>query len=154
MIVKTAKEGCLRYETLVEADRLAWALRQIPGVQTTIALADTVRQITAGSFEGNPKWLTISRNQDVLNYAAQQTSVNNPGMFNSECSVTPVIAYLADHKADTLKRVVDGAARIRRQAQRQGSPVPAGGRQRRHRGGHQHRREGQWRRCWSTCTWR
>ena len=110
VIVKTPKEGCLRYETLVEADRLAWALRQIPGVQTTIALADTVRQITAGSFEGNPKWLTISRNQDVLNYGAQQTSVNNPGMFNSDCSVTPVIAYLADHKADTLQRVVDGAA--------------------------------------------
>ena len=69
VIVKTAKEGCLKYETLVEADRLAWALQQVPGVQTTVSLADAVRQITAGSFEGNPKWLTINRNQDVLNYA-------------------------------------------------------------------------------------
>jgi len=67
-------------------------------------------RLIVSHFEGNPKWLTISRNQDVLNYGAQQTSVNNPGMFNSDCSVTPVIAYLADHKADTLQRVVDGAA--------------------------------------------
>ncbi|MFO1398710.1 MAG: MMPL family transporter [Burkholderiales bacterium] len=109
VIVRTDKEGCLRYETLVEADRLAWALRQVPGVQTTVSLADAVRQITAGSFEGNPKWLTINRNQDVLNYAAQQAGVNNPDLFNTECSVMPVIAYLADHRSETLERVVAAA---------------------------------------------
>ena len=114
LIVKTAKEGCLKYETLVDADRLGWALRQVPGVQTTVSLADAARQITAGSFEGNPKWLTINRNQDVLNYAAQQASVNNPDLFNTECSVMPVIAYLADHRAETLSRVVETAAEFAR----------------------------------------
>jgi predicted RND superfamily exporter protein len=109
VIVRTPKEGCLKYATLVEADRLAWHLRQVPGVQTTVSLADAARQITAGSFEGNPKWLTINRNQEVLNYAAQQASVNNPDLFNTECSVMPVIAYLADHKAETLDRVVRAA---------------------------------------------
>jgi predicted RND superfamily exporter protein len=109
VIVKTDKEGCLKYPTLVEADRLAWTLKQVPGVQTTVSLADAARQITAGSFEGNPKWLTINRNQDVLNYAAQQASVNNPDLFNTSCSVMPVIAYLADHKAETLTRVVAAA---------------------------------------------
>ena len=87
----------------------------MPGVQTTVSLADAVRQITAGSFEGNPKWLTISRNQDVLNYGAQQASVNNPDLFNTECSVMPVIAYLADHKAETLDRVVAAGAEFARQ---------------------------------------
>ena len=115
VIVKTDKEGCLKYETLIDADRLAWQLRQVPGVQTTVSLADAVRQITAGSFEGNPKWLTISRNQDVLNYGAQQASVNNPDLFNTECSVMPVIAYLADHKAETLDRVVAAGAEFARQ---------------------------------------
>ena len=112
VMVKTGKEGCLQYPTLVEADRLAWTLKQVPGVQTTVSLADAARQITAGSFEGNPKWLTINRNQDVLNYAAQQASVNNPDLFNTECSVMPVIAYLTDHKAETLDRVVAAAARF------------------------------------------
>jgi predicted RND superfamily exporter protein len=105
VIVKTEKEGCLTYPTLIEADRLAWRLRQVEGVQTSVSLPDAVRQITAGSFEGNPKWLTINRNQDVLNYAAQQASVNNPDLFNTACSVMPVIAYLSDHKAETLARV-------------------------------------------------
>ncbi len=110
VIVKTAKEGCLQYGTLVEADRLAWALQQVPGVQTTVSLANAVRQITAGSNEGSPKWLTIARNQDVLNYGAQQASVNNPELFNTDCSVMPVIAYLSDHRAETLDRVVAESA--------------------------------------------
>ncbi|SCK51793.1 hypothetical protein VAR608DRAFT_5218 [Variovorax sp. HW608] len=110
VIVKTAKEGCLQYGTLVEADRLAWALQQVPGVQTTVSLANAVRQITAGSNEGSPKWLTIARNQDVLNYGAQQASVNNPELFNTDCSVMPVIAYLSDHRAETLDRVVAASA--------------------------------------------
>jgi uncharacterized protein len=110
VIVKTPPEGCLKYQTLVEVDRLAWALQQVPGVQTTVTLADAVRQITAGSYEGNPKWLTIARNQDVLNYGAQQASVNNPDLFNTSCSVMPVIAYLADHRAETLDRVVKASA--------------------------------------------
>ena len=110
VIVKTEKEGCLKYATLIEADRLTWALQQVPGVQTTVALTNAVRQITAGTYEGSPKWLTIARNQDVLNYGAQQASVNNPDLFNTECSVMPVIAYLSDHRAETLDRVVEASA--------------------------------------------
>ena len=106
IMLKTPKEGCLKYETLVEADRLGWLLQQQPGVQSTISLVNAVRQITTGSFEGNPKWLTLARNQNVLNYAAQQASVNNPELFNSDCSMMPIIAYLSDHKAETLDRVV------------------------------------------------
>jgi predicted RND superfamily exporter protein len=112
VIVKTEKEGCLKYPTLVEADRLAWALQQVPGVQTTASLTNAVRQITAGSNEGAPKWLTIARNQDVLNYGAQQASVNNPDLFNTDCSVMPVIAYLSDHRAETLDRVVETSAQF------------------------------------------
>jgi hypothetical protein len=35
----------------------------IPGVQATSSLVNAVRQITAGSFEGNPKLNSIQRNQ-------------------------------------------------------------------------------------------
>src|SRR5262249_8208101 len=106
VIIKTPKEGCLTRKTLIEADRLGWALQQTPGVQATSSLADAVRLITAGSFEGNPKWLTLARNQDVLNYAAQQATTRNPELFNADCSVMPVLAWLTDHKAETLDRVV------------------------------------------------
>lgn len=106
VMLKTPKEGCLKYESLVEADRLGWLLQQQSGVQTTVSLVNAVRQVTAGSYEGNPKWLTIARNQDVLNYGAQQASVNNPELFNTDCSMMPVVAYLSDHKAETLDHMV------------------------------------------------
>jgi predicted RND superfamily exporter protein len=112
VIVKTGPEGCLKAETLIEVDRLAWTLQHVPGVQSTVSLPDAVRLITAGSYEGSPKWLTIARNQETLNYAAQQASVNNADLFNGDCSVMPVIAYLTDHKAETLDRVVEAAARF------------------------------------------
>ena len=112
VMIKTSPEGCLRYQTLVLADRLAWALQQNPQVQTTLSLTNAVRQITAGTYEGNPKLSSIQRNQDVLNYAAQQASVNAPELFNNDCSLMPVIAYLKDHKADTLDQVVAIAERF------------------------------------------
>ncbi|WP_218276248.1 RND family transporter [Pseudomonas sp. BBP2017] len=112
VMIKTAPEGCLRYQTLVLADRLAWELQQHAGVQTTLSLTNAVRQITAGTYEGNPKLSSIQRNQDVLNYAAQQASVNAPELFNNDCSLMPVIAYLKDHKADTLDEVVALAERF------------------------------------------
>ena len=144
VIVKTGPEGCLNYQTLIEADRLAWELQQLPGVQTTVFLGNAVRQITAGSNEGSPKWQTIARNQDVLNYGAQQASVNNPDLFNNDCSVMPVIAYLADHKAETL----------RRRTRHAGAPVPARRRQCRHRGGDEHRRARREPQHAVLCVWR
>ncbi|MGF7113556.1 putative RND superfamily exporter protein [Pseudomonas laurylsulfatiphila] len=115
VMLKTLSEGCLKYETLVEADRLGWLLQQQPGVQTTVSLVNAVRQITAGSYEGNPKMLTIARNQDVLNYGAQQASVNNPELFNNDCSMMPIVAYLSDHKAQTLDNVVQVAETFARE---------------------------------------
>ena len=115
VMIKTAPEGCLDYKTLILADRLAWDLQQYPGVQATSSLVNAVRQITAGTYEGNPKLASIQRNQNVLNYAAQQASVNAPELFNTDCSVMPVIAYLKDHKAETLNAVVAIADKFARE---------------------------------------
>jgi predicted RND superfamily exporter protein len=109
VIVRTPPEGCLSYRTLVEADRLGWELRQLPGVRTTRSLADAVRQITAASFEGSPKWLTLSRDQAVLDYAAQQAVTRNPELFEIDGTVMPIVAYLSDHREETLDRVVRAA---------------------------------------------
>jgi predicted RND superfamily exporter protein len=80
-------------------------LQQLPEVQATVSLADSVKQVTAGTYEGSAKWYTLSRNQEILNYGAQQAIQNTPDLTNAECSVMPVIAYLKDHKAATLDKV-------------------------------------------------
>ena len=106
VILKTPVEGVIKYEPLIESDRLALALQQVPGVQTTVIMADAIRMITAGTYDGNPKWYTLNRSQAVLNYGGQQSCFDNPELINSTISVTPVIAYLSDHKAETLTRVL------------------------------------------------
>lgn len=106
VIVKTPKGLCDRYQTMVEMDRLSWTLQQVDGVQATASLADAVPRVTAGFYEGSPKWQTINRNQGMVNTAVFRAQDNNPELVNTDCSVMPVIAYLADHKAATLDRVL------------------------------------------------
>jgi predicted RND superfamily exporter protein len=107
VMVETPPDGCKQFATLAEADRLGASLRQVEGVKTTASSADMVRFFTAGQFEGNPKWLAIPRNANMLGTAVNQVMTDRPELAEQGCSVTPLIAYLADHKADTLTRVVN-----------------------------------------------
>jgi uncharacterized protein len=109
VIVKTPPGGCDKYRAVLEGDRLGWALRQVPGVLDIASLGGVVRLYTAGGFEGSPKWLTINRNQFLVNTAVRPAMLYNPELANLDCAVTPVIAYLADHKAETLNRVLGAA---------------------------------------------
>ncbi len=106
VMVKTTPDKCRTPESLVETDRLGWALMQVPGVQRVNSMADTIRSYTAGGFEGNPKWLTISDSQNLIDPQVNNALNWNTEYMNSDCSLMPVVAYLADHKAETLNRVV------------------------------------------------
>ncbi|WP_372526654.1 efflux RND transporter permease subunit [Piscinibacter sp.] len=106
IMVRTPPGDCDKYAALLESDRLAWALRQDPGVQDVSSLPELVRRYTAGGFEGSPKWMTLPRNQTLVNTAVRPALMNNPELSNQGCAITPVIAYLADHKAETLSRVL------------------------------------------------
>jgi predicted RND superfamily exporter protein len=122
----TPRDGCKEYATLVEADRLGALLREVSGVQATASMADGVRQYMAGQFEGNPRWMSLSRNPGNLHQARDWILSDRPELVDGACSVTPVVAYLADHKADTLARVlaaVEGFARENDTPQRRFLPA-------------------------------
>ncbi len=106
VIVKTPRGMCDKYRTVMEGDRLGWTLRQLPEVKNVLSMGELVRMYTAGGFEGSPKWLTINRNQTLVNTAVRPAMLYNPELANLDCAVTPVIAYLTDHKAATLTRVL------------------------------------------------
>lgn len=110
VMIKTPADQCGTFETLIEADRLAWELSHVQGVQRTTSLADTVRAYTSGSYEGSPKWYTISDNKGVTWPQVNNALAWNSEFLNSECSLIPVLAYLSDHKAATLERVVTVAS--------------------------------------------
>ncbi|AQY65684.1 efflux RND transporter permease subunit [Pseudomonas veronii] len=106
VIVKTKPGACSTFETLTEIDRLTEMLRDVPGVQSVASLSSSVRFINSSYGEANPKWMSIPRQDEVSAQASQYAALQSPELSNFSCSISPVIAYLADHRADTLNGVV------------------------------------------------
>jgi predicted RND superfamily exporter protein len=104
IMLKTPKEGNSNYDTLVAVDRLQWALEHLEGVQSTVSLVDATKLVLSSFNEGSYKWLSLSRNQIVLNQAIMKLpeSITNKGG-----DLSPVIVFLNDHRAETLTRVVN-----------------------------------------------
>lgn len=104
VMVETPPEMCSAYNTMDAIDQLEWRMNNVPGVQSTVSLVTVAKQVLMGNNEGSLKWQALSRNQDNLNTAISRAP---EGMFNSSCSLAPVLIYLNDHKAQTLKRATD-----------------------------------------------
>jgi len=107
IIVKTAQDECSAFETLTEMDRLTRILENLPGVQSVTSLSSAIRFVNSSYGEANPKWRSIPRDPMVSAQAASVAVQQLPELSNAACSVSPVIAYLEDHRAATLQRVVD-----------------------------------------------
>ena len=103
VMVKTPDGQCANYDTLARVDALEWELVQLPGVELTNSLALLNRRVTTGLNEGNMKWYDLLQNQASLNMV---TAGAPRGLYNDACSLLTVYAYLKDHKADTLARIV------------------------------------------------
>jgi uncharacterized protein len=106
VLTKTPPGGVNDFKTLLEMDNLEQELRELPGVQTTLSISGASRRNTAAGFEGDPRWMTISRDPAVSTDALNNAAVSNPELVNDTRSLAPVVAYLSDHKAETLERVV------------------------------------------------
>ena len=105
VIIKTGPDGCIEHEGLSLATELEWRMRQAPGVEDIRGLNVRTREIMMGINEGFPKWQSLFRNQDTINYAVSELvtlEYVDPG-----CSIWPMLIYLADHKAATLEGVVE-----------------------------------------------
>lgn len=105
VIVKTPPDGCVDHESLSLAGELEWRLRQLPGVEDVKGLNVATREIMMGLSEGFPKWQSLFRNQDTVNYAINKLVTMEA--VDVGCSIWPMVIYLADHKAATLTGVVD-----------------------------------------------
>ncbi|MFE8071927.1 MMPL family transporter [Marinobacteraceae bacterium S3BR75-40.1] len=103
VMVETPKEQCTEYNVLTAMDRLQWKLENTEGVQSTASLANVSKIVTKALNEGSFKWYEISRNQTIINASIQRAP---SGLINTNCDLTPLLAFLDDHKAETLKNVV------------------------------------------------
>jgi predicted RND superfamily exporter protein len=103
IMVETPPEQCSTYANMALMDQFMWQLENVPGVESTMGSAKVSRLVLSGYNEGSLKWATISRNQRALDSTFSQVP---PQLMNTDCSLSPVIAFLADHRAATLKRVM------------------------------------------------
>ena len=103
VMVRTPQYACGQYDTLMAVDALERELQQLPGVEATSSLAGLAKASNAGMNEGSLKWFEIPRSQDMLNAIITRAPRE---MFNQNCDLLTVYAYLKDHKADTLASVV------------------------------------------------
>lgn len=103
VMVETPVEACALYQHIEVIDRFDWTMENVPGVQSVASISDVAKRVYMGLNEGNPRWQTISRNQQaidgVIKYVPKQ-------LMNRECSLALVAIFLDDHKAETLETVV------------------------------------------------
>ena len=104
-IAETEAEGCVDYEIMRTLDEFEWRMRNVEGVQSVRGLAGVARAINANWNEGSLKWRTLPRNRYMLVQAVSPVPTSS-GLLNLDCSVMPVSIYTADHKAETIERVV------------------------------------------------
>ena len=104
VIVETVPNGCVDYDVVSLMDRFEGQIRQVPGVQSVISLPSMAKIVNAGFSEGSLKWRVLPRNPQALAQAVSPIETAT-GLLNRDASVMPVMIFLSDHKAETLRAV-------------------------------------------------
>ena len=106
VIAETVPEGCIDHAVMSTLDDFEWRMRNVDGVQSVRGLAGVARGVNAGWNEGSLKWRALPRNHYMLVQAVSPVPTGS-GLLNTDCSVMPVHVYTADHKAETIQRIVE-----------------------------------------------
>jgi predicted RND superfamily exporter protein len=112
VIVETPPNGCVNYDVMRRIDEFAWHMANVEGVRDVFSLPGVSKVVSAGWSEGNLKWRNLPRNEQAL-VQAQGYIDTSTGLLNKDCSVMPVMIFLADHRAETIERVVKAAKDFR-----------------------------------------
>jgi len=112
VLVETVPNGVIDHDIMALVDRFGWHMRNIEGVQSTMALTDVAKTINSGWNEGSLKWRILPRNPAMLAQSVSPVETAT-GLLNDDGSVIPVMIYLRDHKAETIRRVVTAVKEFR-----------------------------------------
>ena len=110
--VETPQNSCYQHEVMAYIDRLTWYLANVPGVLSAQSLPVLTKLTASGVNEGNPKWVALPADELSLGEAVRQVP-EGLRLYNADCNLLPINLYLADHKASTLKTVVEAVQQYR-----------------------------------------
>lgn len=113
VIAEAAPSACTgSYPAMELIDRFAWHLRNVEGVAQVMTLPMAAKIVNAGWNEGNLRWRALPRDHDTLRLDTQGFETDS-GLLNSDCSAMPIMAFLTDHRATTIDRVVGAVKQFR-----------------------------------------
>lgn len=118
VIVETREPACVSHALMKSIDDFSWRMQNVEGVQQVISLPLVAKQAIAGWSEGALKWREIPRNPDQLTQSTRYIETST-GLLNADCNVVPVMLFLADHRSQTIERVVAAVKQWRTE-----NPVP------------------------------
>ncbi|PWC31963.1 MMPL family transporter, partial [Azospirillum sp. TSO22-1] len=102
VIVRTPAGECGSYPVAAKVDQLQWRLENVAGVEASSSLFGPMKRAIAGTNGGDLRWSALTRNRYISNAAHKRVPAE---FYNPDCSMLPVLLFLADHKAETLTRV-------------------------------------------------
>ncbi len=105
VIVETREPACVSHTLMKSIDEFSWHMQNVEGVQQVISLPLVAKQAIAGWSEGALAWREIPRNPDQLTQSTRYIETST-GLLNADCDVVPVMLFLADHRSETIERVV------------------------------------------------
>jgi uncharacterized protein len=106
IIAETIPDGCTEYSIMNAIDKFQWNLENLPGVQSAISLPTVSKILNAGFYEGALQWRVLPSEQATLVQSIRYLETSS-GLFNTDCSVIPVLVFTKDHKAETIQQVID-----------------------------------------------
>ncbi len=113
-IIETTPNACVEPEIMARIDKFQHALNQVEGVQSTASLVQAAKIVNAGWNEGALKWRAVPTDAQVLVRAVTPVETAT-GLLNADCSIMPVLAFMVDHKAETIQRAVAAIEDLDRQ---------------------------------------
>ncbi|MBS0579992.1 MAG: MMPL family transporter [Proteobacteria bacterium] len=121
-IVQSREPVCVSHDLMMATDRFAWHMRNVPGVQDVITLPFVAKVAIAGWNEGSLKWRSIPREQAQLTQSTRYIETST-GLLNENCDIVPVMMFLTDHRAATIRRVVAAVQQWRSAHPEQGARI-------------------------------
>lgn len=106
VIAESPPESCIKYPVMEDIDRFAWHMENTKGVSSTISLPQVAKIVNGQFNEGTPNFKILPRNQFVMVQAITPIPTSS-GLLNPNCSAMAVLIFTEDHRAETIKRIVN-----------------------------------------------
>ena len=109
VIVEAQPDACIDFSVVDRIDDFAVRMAQVAGVQSTLSLPQVARGLNAGFNDGHLKWRVLRRAPATLVQSTGPIETGT-GLLDADCSTMPVLIFTADHRAETIDRVVAAVA--------------------------------------------